>query len=440
MSTLQNQLAVQEREDVARAVRGLLRTPWVTQASDPALYELVRRRRLAVVKWFEHYLGWELLVQTDAGYVRLAKQPGDRVASDDLRPARRQRSSKAPFDRLRYVLLCVVAAELLDARLITIGDLAERVTAACAADEGLPRFQTDRHEHRRAFVDVLIALESWGAVVRIDGQTEVFADDAAVAVLYRVHPPAVHHLVACPQGPSLVAADDLTVAETIEALTDEPGYGPDHRNSARQPASEGDPARPSSVQRSLWARHSVLRRLFDDAVVHLDELTVAERDYVRSITGRKILRQAAELSGFALEERAEGFLLVDPDRVSGPDAFPSSGAASAAALHLITHLLTTGDTGATTDELTAQLAALMDDAPTWARSYRDDAGPQRLADEAIGLLAGHHLVHRADGRVVARPAAARYRAATLTRRPARRTTAPAAEPAQDDLFAIEEAS
>lgn len=439
MSTLQNQLAVQEREDVARAIRGLLRTPWVTQTSDPSLYELVRRRQLAVVKWFEHYLGWELMVQTDAGHARLAKQPGDRVAPDDLRPARRQRSSKAPFDRLRYVLLCVVAAELLDARLITIGDLAERITAACAADDALPRFQTDRHEHRRAFVDVLIGLESWGAVIRIDGQTEVFADDAAVAVLYRVQPPALHHLLACPQGPSLVAADDLDVAAAIEALTDEPGYGADHRGAARLPVAEGEPGRPSGVQRSLWARHSVLRRLFDDAVVHLDELTVAERDYVRSISGRKILRQAAELSGFALEERAEGFLLVDPDRSSGPDAFPSSGAASAAALHLITRLLAAGEDGSSPDELTAHLSALMDDAPAWARSYRDDDGPQRLVSEAVDLLAGHQLVRRVDERVVVRPAAARYRAATVTRRPVARA-ASAPEPAQDDLFAIEEAS
>lgn len=440
MSTLQNQLAVQEREDVARSIRGLLRTPWVTQASDPAVYELIRRRQMAVGKWFEHYLGWELVLQSDLGYARLAKTPGDRTAPGDLRPARRQRSSRAPFDRLRYVLLCVVAAELLDARLITIGDLAERVAAACAADDVLPRFRTDRHEHRRAFVDVLIGLESWAAVVRIDGQTEVFADDAAVAVLYRVHPPALHHLLACPQGPSLAVADDLTVAEAITALTDEPGYGSGHRESARLPAAEGDPARPTTVQRSLWARHSVLRRLFDDAVVHLDELTAAERDYVRSITGRKILRQAAESSGFGLEERAEGFLLVDPERASGPDAFPSSGAASAAGLHLITHLLTAGDAGATVDELALQLATLMADTPAWARSYRDEEGPQRLVWEAVDLLAGHQLVRRTGDRVVARPVAARYRAATVTRRPAGRTAAAVVEPEQAELFLVEEAS
>ncbi|WP_298132791.1 TIGR02678 family protein [Micropruina sp.] len=441
MSTLQNQLAAQEREEVARAIRGLLRDPWVTQAGDPALYELIRRRHTALVRWFEHFLGWQLTIQSDLGYIRLAKTPGAAVAGGDLRPARRQRSGRAAFDRLRYVLLCVVAAEALDLRLVTIGELAERVTSACATAEALPRFLTDRQDHRRAFVDVLVCLESWGALAVVDGQTQGYAEDAGATVLYRVNPPVLYQLLACPQGPSLVLPDDIETATAIERLTDESGYGPDHRASARLEAgSDRDPSRPTTVQRSRWARHSVLRRLFDDAVVYRDDLTLAEAAYVTSISGRELLRQAADQAGFALEERAEGFLLVDPDRVSGPDAFPSAGAASAAGLHLITRLLANGSDGATPAELVDHLAELMDATPAWARTYRDPDGPHRLTAEALDLLAGHQLVRWETDRFRARPAAARFREATVTRRAPKRASAPAPEAEQDNLFGEWEAS
>ncbi len=433
MSTLQNQLAVLEREEVGRAVRGLLREPWLSQASDPALYEIVRRRQTPVRSWFDYYLGWSLVVESGHGYARLAKAPPDRIDNGDLRPERRQRASRAPFDRLRYVLVCVVAAEALDVTTVTIGELADRVAAGCAADDLLPTFRTDRQEHRRAFVDVILSLETRGCLTTIDGQTQGYTDDAAAAVLYRVNPQALQQLLACAQGPSLTAADDVEVAEAIAAMTDEAGYGPHHRESARLPYDgEEDPARPTSTQRSRWARHSLLRRLFDDAAVHRDDLTEAELAYAASITGRTVIRQAAELSGFVLEERAEGYLLVTPDRTGGPDAFPNQGAQSAAALHLITGVLDAGPDGLSLPELERHLAALMEQTPAWARMYRDDEGPARLAAEAVGLLAGHQLVRLDQGRVVARPAAARYREAAVTR-PVRRSAGVVVDQ-QDDLF------
>lgn len=436
MSTLQNQLAVLEREEVGRAVRGLLREPWLSQASDPALYEIVRRRQSPVRSWFDYYLGWSLLVDSGHGYARLAKAPPDRIDKGDLRPERRQRASRAPFDRLRYVLICVVAAEALDVSTITIGELADRVAAGCAADELLPMFRTDRQEHRRAFVDVILSLEARGGLATIDGQTQGYADDAAAAVLYRANPQALQQLLTCAQGPSLAAPEDVDAADAITVITDEAGYGPGHRESARLPYDgEEDPTRPTSAQRSRWARNSLLRRLFDDAAVHRDDLTEAELAYAASITGRAVIRQAAELSGFVLEERAEGYLLVDPDRTSGPDAFPNQGAPSAAALHLITGMLTAGPDGLSLPELERHLATLMEHAPAWARTYRDDEGPARLAAEALGLLAGHQIVRLDHGRVVARPAAARYREATVTR-PVRRNAAVFVDE-QDDLFTVE---
>lgn len=440
MSTLQNQLAVLEREEVGRVIRGLLREPWVTQAADAALYEVLRRRQVPVRAWFEFYLGWAVVLQTSHGYARVIKTPGDRVNDSDLRPERRQRSGRAPFDRLRYVLLCVVAAEALDVNMVTIGELADRVTAACAAYPMLPAFRTDRQEHRRAFVDVLVSLEARGGITTVDGQTQGYTDDAGTAVLYRVNPQALQQLLACAQGPSLVATESTDVAEAITAITDEVGYGPHHRESGRLPiGADGEPGRPTNTQRSRWARHSVLRRLFDDSVVYRDDLTESELAYVGSITGRSVIRQAAEQSGFALEERAEGYLLVDPEPLSGPDAFPGAGAPSAAALHMITALLAAGGRGMGFDDLEQHLAVLMEATPAWARVYRDTDGPARLAGEALDLLANHQLVQLGEHRVVARPAAARYREATVSRAVRRNRVGPATQE-QDDLFAETEVS
>ncbi len=110
MSTLANQLAAAQREQVARAIRLLLARPLLTEATDPAGFELVRRRREPLAQWFDYTCGWSLVVEPRRGYARLTKVRAD---PDGSRPARRARSGRAPFDRRRYVLLCVTAAELL---------------------------------------------------------------------------------------------------------------------------------------------------------------------------------------------------------------------------------------------------------------------------------------------------------------------------------------
>ncbi len=69
------------------------------------------------------------------GYARLVKVRAD---ADPSRPARRRRSTKAPFDRRRYTLLCLVAAEALAAPVTTIGMLAQRVVQAAGADDQIP--------------------------------------------------------------------------------------------------------------------------------------------------------------------------------------------------------------------------------------------------------------------------------------------------------------
>jgi hypothetical protein len=58
------------------------------------------------------------------------------------------------------------------------------------------------------------------------------------------------------------------------------------------------------------------------------------------------------------------------------------------------------------------VAKIFDRFPGWARSQREEAGPERLARAAVDLLVAFGLARREpDGSVMARPALARYRTA-----------------------------
>ena len=147
MSQLANQLVIAEREEVSRGIRLLLATPLIHERVAPEEFDLVRRRHDPIRKWFDYYCGWALTVEPRLGYARLVKI---RAAADPSRPARRLRSSRAPFDRRRYVLLCVLAAELLAVPVTTIGLLADRVSAGTAADDIVSTFDTSSRAERMA--------------------------------------------------------------------------------------------------------------------------------------------------------------------------------------------------------------------------------------------------------------------------------------------------
>ncbi|WP_433261665.1 TIGR02678 family protein [Actinosynnema sp. CS-041913] len=396
MSNLANQLVIAEREEVARAIRLLLATPLIGAGTAPEAFDLVRRRREPVEKWFDYYCGWSLIVEPRLGYARLAKV---RVATDPTRPARRHRTGRAPFDRRRYTLLCVVAAELMAVPVTTVGLLADRVAQASAADPALPPFDTSSRAERMAFVDALRLLESVGAVDVVDGATESFVDSADAKVLYRVDATLLMRLLAAPVGASQVAvpADEvpLRFPELLTRLSRERRYG-----DADEPGSE--------VQRNLWLRHSVFRKLVDDPVVHRDELTPAELAYLSSPTGGQLLRRAADQAGFLVEERAEGVMLVDPDGVATDSRFPDdSGNAKVAAL-LLLDVITAGAGPVAVEQLHAEAETLLGRFPNWAKGYRVEDGATRLVADALDVLRAFGLVRLDGGVVRARPAATRY--------------------------------
>jgi uncharacterized protein (TIGR02678 family) len=389
VSTLAGHLARQEGEEVAHAIRALLTTPFLTAERDEAAFDVVRRQHDRLAVWFDRNCGWRLHVDVRQRYARLVKV-GDRP--DPSRPARRQRSTRAPFDRRRYALLCVVAAELLAAPATTIGLLAGRVTEATAADAELPTFDPTRREERAAFVDALTFLELHHAVRAVDGLTDSFVDATDVKVLYRVDTGRLLRLLAAPVPPSRVEGFDLA------ALLREQRYG-----DAPDPHAEV-----AEAQRNLWLRHSVTRRLLDDPVLYYDELSDAQRAYLATPTGRRVVRQAVKEAGLVLEERAEGMLLVDPDAIATDDRFPEERNHAKHAALLLLDRLVAADRPVADADLVAYVAELLERFPAWAKTYQSEGGAARLAADAIDVLCGFSLARRTAGGVQARPAAVRY--------------------------------
>ncbi|SEG96958.1 TIGR02678 family protein [Nonomuraea solani] len=385
MSSLANQLVRAEKEEIARAIRTLLGRPLVSLHDDPAAFDLIRKRRQPLIQWFDYFCGWRLVVEPRQGYARLVKV---RSAPSATRPARRRRTTRAPFDRRRYTLLCLCAAELLGSPVTTIGMLAQRLVQAAAVEADVPPFDPVRSDERAAFVDALKLLEHYGAVTAMDGATDSYLADEDAKVLYRVDTTRVIRLLAAPVPPSRVAP-----SEGLEALTVEARYGGDE---------------PTETQRNLWARHSLIRRLLDEPVVYRDELTPAQLAYAASLTGRQILRRAAEEAGFVLEDRAEGFLLVDPDATATDTKFPDDGShAKVGALLMLDLLVTSGPV--TIDRLDTEATGLLGRFPQWAKAYQSDGGGPRLAADALEVLEWFGLARRTGDQVTALPAAARYR-------------------------------
>lgn len=379
--------ADRERRD---AVRHLLAHPLTGQREDPHLWTSIVRHRRALVDWFAEHTGWQLVVDESGGFARLHKVPGHR---DATRPARAPTSSARPFDRRRYTLLCLVLA-VLDATpsQTTLRHVAEDVADRSRDLAGVGAFDATRYGERRALVDVLRLLVELGVLSERDGDTERFARADSGDALYDVDDRRLAQLVAAPSSPSLVEDPADLPVEVY----------PDTEDGRR-----------------LQARHMVTRRLLDDPVVHYDDLTEREADWLTHALGfvGDLLDGGV---GLVVERRAEGLLAVDPARELTDETFPDGGSTVKHAALLLAELLTdrarTARAAAedvpvvSDDEVLALVADLRDayaERCSWAQSYREDDGTV-LAEEAVDLLGRFGLVARVGGGWQPRPAIARF--------------------------------
>jgi uncharacterized protein (TIGR02678 family) len=384
-------------EERSVAARQLLASPLLDAEADPDAFRLVARHAGWLTDYFEETCGWQLTVDGAAGFARLAKRA---ATVDPTRPLRRLRGERAPFDRRRYQLLCLICAELVRHPVTTIGLLAAAVAGESSLD-------TSRHGERTAFVDALKALIGWGVLEATSGDVDAFVDSDRANALLTADTARLHRLLASPAAPSSLSPE-LDCARATDRLLEEPRYG----------AREEIGVEESDESRNRWARHRLGRRLLDDPVVHHDDLLPAEGAYLASLSGRRWLRERVREAGLELEERSDGLLAVDPDAICTDAQFPApAGNAHQLALLLVDRLVTSGPDGGrrlgrlTPAQLTGEVQAVLVRFPAWARSQREEGGPERLARDAADLLVSFGLARRdAEGTLWARPALARYRA------------------------------
>ncbi len=391
LTLLPDALERNRSEERRRALRALLARP-LLDAMHPG-FVLTRRHAQWLREWLSRETGWTLQLERD--FARLHKRPAD--SWDDTRAAfSGSGTSAVPFNRRRYALLCLIIADLErgDAQ-ITLGRLGEGLRNAASEDSleaaGL-RFALDNRDERRDLVHVVRLLIDLGVLTRVAGDEEAFVQQGADRdVLYDVNRRLIAALLVSTRGPSLVelevSLDDLDAR--IAAITET--FVPD--------TPEG---------RNRRLRHNLTRRLLDDPVVYVADLSDEEAAYLTNQRAA-IVRRIEEATGLVAEIRAEGIAMVDPQGELTDERIPAEGTEGHATLLLAEHLARAGAAGQTFDELAVRMR-------TWAEKYqrywkkaaREPGAERDLCRQAIRRLAALRLVI-VDGRSVhPRPALSRF--------------------------------
>ncbi|MEV3872323.1 TIGR02678 family protein [Streptomyces sp. NPDC049906] len=351
------------------AARLLLAHPLVSSSGPHAdVFPLVRRHAEWLRKRFQQVLGYRLVV--DSSYARLFKAGlGPRAGHQLLR------STGTPFTPRTYACLALALSVLVTApEQMLLSQLVADVRAA-AADAEVELEETGRAAGKRTLVAALRQLVEWGVLVETHGRVSALAQETEGEALITVDRELARAVVAGPLAQSRDGADLVRRAA-------DPGFG--------------------------GARTYVRRMLVETPVVHLDELTDAERDWLRT-RQRREAQAFFELLGLETEIRAEGVALVDPEDELTDLRFPGTGTVAQAALLLLERLVErlrptgsgTASTGGTlvvgvavpdglVDEVLAGLVVEYGGRSGWQRGYLEDPGA--LRDAVLGLLARMRLL------------------------------------------------
>ncbi|MBQ0852900.1 TIGR02678 family protein [Streptomyces sp. BH-SS-21] len=351
------------------AARLLLAHPLVASNGPHAdLFPLIRRHADWLGKRFQQVLGYRLLV--DGSFARLFKA-GLGAGSG----RRLERSSGTPFTPHTYACLALALSVLVTApEQMLLSHLVADIRAA-AADAGIELEETGRAAGKRTLVAALRRLVEWGVLVETEGQVAAIAQEAGGEALITVDRELARVVVA---GPLAQARDG---ADLVRRAAD-PGFsGP---------------------------RTYVRRMLVETPVVHLDELTDAERDWLRT-RQRREAQAFSELLGLEMEIRAEGVALVDPEEELTDLHLPGTGTVAQAALLLVERLVerlrpqepghpATGGRlvigvavpDGLVDEVVTELIAEYGQRSNWQRGYLEDL--PSLREAVLDLLVRMRLM------------------------------------------------
>ncbi|MGK5496534.1 TIGR02678 family protein [Streptomyces sp. URMC 125] len=354
------------------AARLLLAHPLVTSDGPHSdLFPLIRRHADWLGKRFQQVLGYRLLV--DSSYARLFKAGLGAGAGHRL-----ERSTGTPFTPHTYACLALALSVLVTApEQMLLSQLVADIRAA-AADAGIELEETGRAAGKRTLVAALRQLVQWGVLIETEGHVAALAQEAGGEALITVDRELARVVVAGPLSQSRDGADLVRRAA-------DPGFG--------------------------GPRTYVRRMLVETPVVHLDELTDAERDWLRT-RQRREAQAFSELLGLEMEIRAEGAALVDPEDELTDLHLPGTGTVAQAALLAVERLVerlrpqepghpATGGTlvigvavpDGLVDELLAELVTEYGRRSNWQRGYLEDI--PALREAVLDLLVRMRLMARA---------------------------------------------
>ncbi|WP_419931220.1 TIGR02678 family protein [Candidatus Poriferisodalis sp.] len=360
-------LAADRHADELREAAGFLAVhPLIAAERHPEEFGLVRRHHQQLDQWFTQRFGYRLEISADTA--RLYKT----TVVPSRRPLRTAGTQPRPFRVAEYrALALVLAAVVSGPNVVSLRDLVDSMRAA-AADAGI-EFSVESAD-RRALVTALRWMIVHGLAIELHHGVDAYREDQDADAVLEIRPDRV----------AALPLNTLAGAESVDQLIDRT----QHRRSARS-----------------WMRALLL----EEPVVYRGDLSEAEWFELRRRLGEES-GHFEEMFGMCIEARAEGLMAVDETGRLTDVTFPPTGTIGQAALLLIdrlAHRATDRAARADVDSIVRDLAAEHD--AYWSELRKN---PERLAAEALELLADHRLVETngSNGDVLVLPAAFRYAA------------------------------
>lgn len=384
----------QAKEERQEALRALLMQPLMN--SDSEMFPAVRRHAEHLRDWFARETGWPLHIERDGA--RLYKRPADlEDASRGLKD----------FDKRRYVLLCLACAVLERADTqITLALLGETLLKWADDPSLVTRgftYSLESRSERGELVTVCKALLELGVLSRVAGDEDAYvqAPSAEADALYDINRRQLSGVLAAVRGPSTWPAGEspMSLEERLHSLVDE--HVPD--------TDEG---------RRTAVRRSIARRLLDDPVLYVEELSDDARGYFLNQRGA-IAARLADGTGMSPEQRAEGLAMVDEEGELTDLAMPAEGTDAHVTL-LVAELLCSKHRQQASAQasppdrysmnlIAAYLGEVRDAfGKYWRRSAREAGSEGELTETAVRRLQMLRLVRREEDWVVPLPALARF--------------------------------
>lgn len=464
MSRVAEGVSPLELADYQKAVRLVLRHPLITPGyPDKVALATVRRWADQLRTDLMEVLGYRLVTTADTARLQRAQD-----GLDATRPALTR--AGRPFDRRRYAYLVLTLAALgRHGAQVALGELADAVAADAVRIDGLG-LDTARKPDRDAFVDAVTWLTERGALTLADGSATAWAGDPERAeALYDIDREillAVHHPTRVLQHLTSVTA----LLDSAGALGMSAGRAAQHRDQARRARrlvlenpvayyADADTELLGQLRAPVLAEDlerltglTVERRAEGVALIdtsgRLSDIrfpgggTVAQAalllaarisaavqrsgrhalELLPAPTAAERLAARARRIDAALPSRgpvAELAGLAEPDEAS---AYAAPGGGGQEPAETRYPFVTDSWLRGKLKEITAEYGA------GFAADLRDD--PDRLLDQALGLLAAMSLIARVDGGALALPLLARYRGVTARVR----TRTAAQPPSQTPLF------